>query len=120
MRHLAQLALAAGLVVGCSGDEAGGPNPPAPPAPETASVTTPLVPPAVWIPSSVTIRPGGTVTFKNADGSPAVHNVVSTSNAWPVATIDPGETFDLKLPNAGQYPFQCTLHPGMNGVITVK
>lgn len=118
MKHFALLALAAGLVISCSGDESGGPNPP--PAPATASVTTPLVPPPVFIPSSVTIRAGGTVTFKNADGSPAAHNVRSLSDAWPLTTLQAGESFDVTLATAGQYPFQCTIHPGMNGTIVVK
>lgn len=118
MKHIATLAVMAGLLAGCSGEENGGPNEPL--APATASVTTPLVPPPVFIPSTVTIRAGGTVTFKNIDGSPAQHNVKSLSDAWPLTTLDAGESFTVTLNNKGQYPYTCTFHPGMNGTITVK
>ena len=118
VKHIAMLAVMAGLLVGCSGEESGGPNEPL--APATASVTTPLVPPPVFIPSTVTIRAGGTVTFKNVDGSPAPHNVRSLSDVWPLTTLDPGESFTVTLNTKGQYPYTCTLHPGMNGTITVK
>ncbi len=117
MKHLLLLSVAGSVLVGCSGTE---PVDPGPPAPATASITTPLVPPPIFIPSSVTIRAGGTVTFKNVDGSPAPHNVKSLSNAWPLTTLEAGESFNVTLADAGQYPFQCTIHPGMNGTITVK
>ena len=65
VKHIAMLAVVAGLLVGCSGEDSGGPNEPL--APATASVTTPLVPPPVFIPSTVTIRAGGTVTRPDPD-----------------------------------------------------
>ncbi len=124
MKRLALLsfALAGGLVIGCGGDDPQDPTPPPtpPPAPATATITTPLVPPPVFIPSTVTIRAGGTVTFTNRADSPAVHDVRSLTDAWTLTTLQPGQSFSVTLPTAGVYQFECTLHPGMAGTITVQ
>lgn len=119
MKPLVLLSLAAGLVIGCGGDDPE-PNPDPDPNPATASITTPLVPPPVFIPNAVTIRPGGTVTFKNRDDSPAVHDVRSATNAWTMTTLQPGESFEVTLDTPGQYVFDCSLHVGMTGTITVQ
>lgn len=122
MKRLALLSLAGGMLISCGGDDAGPPEPPPPPPlpPASASITTPLVPPPVFIPAEVTIRAGGTVTFKNADASPAVHDVRSATNAWAMTTLQPGESFTVTLTTPGRYLFECSLHLGMTGAITVE
>jgi plastocyanin len=34
-------------------------------------------------------------------------------------TIGPGETWQVKFTMAGTYTYHCTIHPGMNGQITI-
>lgn len=117
MKHVALLAIAAGLLVGCSSEDGGGPNPPPPPPPNAVTVTTAGPPPA-FIPSTITVAAGGTVTFTNT--SPGEHNIKSATNAWPLTTVEPDESVVITAPAAGQYPYSCTIHEGMNGTLTVK
>lgn len=117
MNHIAPLALAASLLLGCSGDDSGGPNPPPPPPPDAVTVAT-VGPPPAFLPATITVAAGGAITFNNP--SPGTHNIKSATNAWPLATVEPDESVVVTAPAAGQYPFSCTLHPGMNGTLTVK
>jgi plastocyanin len=85
-----------------------------------------------WEPANVTIKPGGTVTFKVAGGPP--HPVGSGDGSNPagdgkfdtkacgldkMGTV--GGSCTVKFPKAGSYPFFCVVHvsQGMKGVIQV-
>jgi len=86
-----------------------------------------------WDPADVTIRPGGTVTFKVASG--ATHPVYSGDGSNPTKSdgkfddsdctlahmTNPGDSCQVKFPKAGTYPYFCAVHValGMKGVITV-
>jgi len=85
----------------------------------------------VFDPSSVSIKAGDTVTFKNNAGFP--HNVVFDEDAVPegvkadaISHEDylnaPGETYSVKLTTPGSYGFYCEPHQGagMQGKITVN
>ena len=92
--------------------------PPPPPPPASITVTTGDAPPPRFIPQTAAVAAGGTVTFRN--GSPVEHNVKSGTNVWPLRSLQPDESFDVTFTEAGQYQFECTIHPGMTGVITVQ
>ena len=71
-------------------------------------------------PKSLSVSKGSVVTFAFRDGS-TKHNVVSTGSRRfaPISTRasgSPRRTFT----RAGTYRYQCTLHPGMTGRITVR
>jgi plastocyanin len=85
-----------------------------------------------WDPASVTIRPGGTVTFRIAGG--AIHPVKSGDGsdlngdgrfddsgcgADKMAAV--GDSCQVKFPKAGTFPFFCQTHvaQGMKGTIQV-
>merc|ERR1711988_1259602 len=85
----------------------------------------------VFVPDSVSIKSGESVTFKNNVGFP--HNVVFDEDAVPegvdAAKISkedylnaPGETVEVKFSKAGEYGFYCEPHrgAGMKGTITVQ
>ena len=55
----------------------------------------------------------GEITFINDD--PILHNVTGSGLFEELAS---DETFKRRF-SAGTYPFSCTLHPGMNGVLIV-
>ena len=103
-----------GTVTVKTGAAAGGgaPGAPAPPAPKTAAVTLAN---KAFSPSSVTIAVGGTVTWTNNDGA---HNVTANGGAFKSPTFSTG-TFKFTFTKAGTYPYNCTLHGGMNGTVTV-
>jgi len=83
-----------------------------------------------WEPANVTIRPGGTITFKISGGPP--HPVKSGSppngddkfdasgcSQDKMAKVD--DSCTVKIAKAGSYPYFCQVHfsLGMTGTITV-
>ncbi|HEY8558267.1 MAG TPA: plastocyanin/azurin family copper-binding protein [Actinomycetes bacterium] len=85
-----------------------------------------------WQPADVTIKPGGTVTFRVAGG--ATHPVVSGdgSNLQGDNRFDDsgctlahmtkvGDSCQVKFPKAGTFPYFCQVHVslGMKGVVQV-
>jgi plastocyanin len=55
------------------------------------------------------------VTFTNRDGTP--HNV--TGIGWASPMLEQGNSFTHTFSTAGIFPYACSLHPGMNGVVIV-
>jgi plastocyanin len=83
-----------------------------------------------WEPANVTIRPGGTITFKISGGPP--HPVKSGSPPNGDDKFDAsgcsqdkmakvGDSCTVKVAKAGSYPYFCQVHfsLGMTGTITV-
>lgn len=71
---------------------------------------------ACFLPSTLHADAGETITFVNRD--PVAHNVSGTG--WgQYEDLAQGERFTTSFADPGIYPFACTLHPGMNGVILV-
>ncbi len=65
---------------------------------------------------------GQTVAWTNMDGVP--HTVTSGSRGvaeegFDSGNIALGQSFALRFDQAGEYPYTCTLHPTMNGKVTV-
>ena len=50
-----------------------------------------------------------TITFQSSDAS-----------CLSDAQLLPGATWEVKFTQAGTYAYKCTVHPGMNGTITVS
>ena len=75
-------------------------------------------------PAEVTVQAGADVrlTFENRSTVP--HNLTfqgppSVATATVVAA-GASETLEFTAPDAGEYPFVCTLHPGMGGTMLVE
>ncbi len=99
------------ITVTVTGGGGGGPNP------SSADVTA-ASPSNTFIPPTVTIAPGGAVTWTFQ----AEHNVTFGTNkptGGDIGTQASG-TAARTFPNAGSYPYTCTLHGGMNGTVTVQ
>jgi LPXTG-motif cell wall-anchored protein len=78
--------------------------------------TTVRIVKACFTPTILHIDPGETVTWINND--PVVHNI--TANGWGhFDDFQPLERFSATFDQRGLYPFACTIHPGMSGVIVV-
>jgi len=92
---------------------------PPPPPPPTSSVTVTTVNTS-FSPQTVTIAPGGSVTWQI---SGARHNV-TFSGAAPtggnVPDTDPGGSATRTFSTAGTYDYQCTRHSGMTGRVVVQ
>lgn len=103
--------LAVALASGCGGDSVSDPNDP--------TAATVSMPGFVFTPFTTTIAVGGTVTFDfpNED-----HNVIfvrvpgAPTDIQPIKNAKVSRTF----PVAGSFNYDCTLHPGMSGVVVAR
>src|SRR5687768_12209543 len=80
--------------------------------------------PEFYVPAETAVKAGETVTWKNDDT--AIHTATSGKDATPdgrfdTSLVSPGQgSKPITMPNEpGQYPYFCTLHPWMEGTITV-
>jgi plastocyanin len=107
-RLIRALGAAALLVVtACSGD---GPTSPVPADEVRVSNNR-------FTPANRTVTIGMPLTFRWASGS-ATHNV--TFNDGPASPNQSSGTFQRTFNTVGAFPYQCTLHAGMTGTITVQ
>jgi plastocyanin len=66
----------------------------------------------------LTVKPGTTVTWTNADDIP--HTVVSKDGLFKSKVLDTGDRFSFTFAKPGQFGYFCSLHPHMTGTILVK
>ena len=87
---------------------------PAPTTPNTINAN----PAIAYNPTSLTVSPGSTVTF--VFGSVG-HSVTFTTAGAPASIpVTSNASVQVVFPTAGVYNFHCTVHPVMNGTITVQ
>lgn len=76
----------------------------------------------VFSPSTLTVKAGTTVTWKDADSM--AHNILGQGNAAGLINYGasaPGTgPYKVTFTKPGTYHYRCTLHPGMVGQIIVK
>jgi len=68
-------------------------------------------------PSSVTVRTGAIVTFRNDDDRE--HTASATEGAFDTGILRPGGSRTVTLSRPGTYAYLCQIHPDMTGTITV-
>jgi len=109
---------------------------PAKPKPISCATATCIdIPPGVssdsilnFLPSNVTIAPGGFVEWKNRDDAPHTATSLATANSVPSGAtkfdsgeVDNGNTFFVQLNAPGKYSYHCIFHPNwMKGTIIVN
>ncbi len=70
-------------------------------------------------PKEATVKVGQKVTWTNDDGTD--HNVTATGGAsFKSKDFGKGGTYSFTPKKAGVVKYTCTIHPGMDGVLTVK
>jgi plastocyanin len=70
-------------------------------------------------PKDITVNAGQTIRWQNLDT--VDHDVVADSGAdFKSDQFGKGGTFEYKPTKAGEIDYECTLHPGMTGKITVR
>jgi plastocyanin len=109
-------ALGTGLAAcGGSGDDS---TPAAAQAPATTGGAKVSVQDNTFKPGVIKVKSGDTVTFTNDGGVP--HTVTATDGAdFDSGTLAPGKTFSFVAAGHGAISYVCTIHPGMQGTITV-
>ena len=71
-----------------------------------------------FTPRELTVAPGDTVTWTNRDETP--HTVSATDHAFLSKALDTDDHYERTFVNEGDYPYVCTLHPFMTGVVHVR
>ena len=82
------------------------------PAPATASVS---MKGSVFGPATVTIRPGGKVTWVNNDS--VVHTVTAADSSFDSGMVAIGARYEHTYATAGTYRYKCSFHTGMVGTV---
>ncbi len=72
----------------------------------------------MFVPTTLTVKAGTTVTWANKDEEP--HTVYSDSGLFRSNAMDTGEAFSFRFDKPGTYHFLCTIHPRMVGTIIVE
>ena len=71
-----------------------------------------------FVPATVTINAGDTVTWTNIDS--AQHNVAADNSAFVSNTLSKGDDYSFTFNSKGTYSYHCTIHPSMQGTIIVE
>jgi plastocyanin len=69
-------------------------------------------------PSAISIETGQAVTWTNEDSVP--HTVTSLDGVFDSGIFDPGASLSWTFGEAGSFPYQCQLHPTMQGAVDVS
>jgi plastocyanin len=116
----AVLALALG-VAACGGDDdnGGGSTTAAPAASSNGGEVEVKMQNIQFAPKSTTVKVGQKVKWTNDDST--THNVTADSGAdFKSDDFGNGGTFEFTPDKAGTIKYECTLHPGMTGTLTVS
>jgi plastocyanin len=83
---------------------------------QAASVTYISIRSLQFSPATIEVKSGGVVEWKNDDLVPHT----ATSRAFDSGAIASGQTWRHTFTNVGAFPYVCTFHPQMKGVVNVK
>lgn len=82
------------------------------------AVTTVTIRTFAFQPQTITVPPGSEVVWINEDDTP--HTVTSADRALNSSGLDQGDRFSATFDKPGSYPYFCSLHPQMRGVVVVR
>lgn len=85
-----------------------------PPAPQTYTI---IVNDFKFTPRELNITLGSNVVWRNDD---LYRHSVTFNDQSFTEYIDPGKNASYTFDIAGEYPYHCSVHPSMNGEITVQ
>jgi plastocyanin len=71
-----------------------------------------------FAPSTLTVKAGTNVTWRNEDDIP--HTVASSTRVFKSKALDTDDRFSFTFNDAGTYEYFCSLHPHMKGTIVVE
>jgi plastocyanin len=71
----------------------------------------------LYAPMTIRIRAGETVEWVNDDA--VVHTVTAENGAFDSRGIQPGERWRARFNEPGRYPYTCSPHPFMKGIVVV-
>jgi len=71
-----------------------------------------------FVPATIDIKAGDTVTFTNLDGAP--HTATADDGSFDTATLRRGKSAALTFSKAGEFSYFCKFHKNMKAVIRVS
>jgi plastocyanin len=71
-----------------------------------------------YSPGNVSVPRGAEVTWVNDDK--AQHTATERSSQWDTGALSEGESRAVTFTRPGTYSYYCTIHPYMEGTITVR
>jgi plastocyanin len=92
----------------------------------TVSVTAPAAPVSgnqvniegfAFVPATLTVSAGTTVTWTNHDEEP--HTVAASDGSFHSPGMGTGATFSHIFPTPGKFDYVCSIHPMMHGTVVV-
>lgn len=114
MKKIIFLSLALTLILTGCGSASSTPKKVLPP--HTPTTRTVDIKNFVFMPTTISIRIGDTLTWTNNDL--VEHSIKSdTFNSKPFGT---GKTFSYKFTKAGTFQYTCGIHPNMQGTVVVE
>jgi plastocyanin len=70
-----------------------------------------------FVPATLTVRAGSTVTWTNHDEEP--HTVAASDSSFHSPGMGTGGTFSHTFATAGTFDYVCSIHPMMHGTVVV-
>ncbi|MFN8484158.1 MAG: plastocyanin/azurin family copper-binding protein [Anaerolineae bacterium] len=68
-------------------------------------------------PTPITVCQGATVRWTNFDTAP--HTSTSDTGVWDSGILSTNQSFSFTFNTLGEFPYHCTVHPGMHGRVRV-
>jgi len=83
-----------------------------------ASTPCPIGDPYCFLPATVTIDAGGTVTWTSNSGT--AHTVTADDSSWGSNNLDQGQTYRHTFTTGGRFTYHCSYHSFMTGTVVVN
>jgi plastocyanin len=71
-----------------------------------------------FVPSKVTIKVGGTVSWTN--GGSSVHTITADDGRFDSGDVQKGKTFSRTFESTGTFSYHCSIHPTMKAQVVVE
>ncbi len=72
-----------------------------------------------YLPETITVKVGDTVSWKNEDKAPHT-STGEDKDAFDTGNLEQGDTGKVKFDKAGDYPYVCEFHAFMKGTVKVQ
>lgn len=86
-------------------------------APTEGNATVVKIDGCTFAPTVTRVPVGAEVRFLNS--SPQFHDVTGRNGEWGSDTLQDGQSYTQRFSKPGLFPYSCSLHPGMAGVVVV-
>ena len=71
-----------------------------------------------FTPQELTVRAGDRIVWENKDLVP--HTATATGGAFDSRNLAAGKSWTFQTTTTGTYTYECTFHPTMKGILTVR